>query len=270
MTLDASTTYHASDGAAYENWLGRWTRKLAEPFLDFVQLPDGGDLLDVGCGTGALTFAMAKRWPGRRIVGVDLAPPFIAYARSCGSAEYPLFEVGDACALAYGEGQFGGAATQFTLMFIPRPELALLEMRRVTRRGGRIGATLWDLRGGLLFERILWDSAVGIDPRARAVRDWRFNAPSVLPDGMPRLFQDAGLEDIERASLTIRTDFTNFDDYWQPLLGGQGPVGQYFQSLAPDLRARIKDAVRDAYCSGAADGERSFTATAWAVRGRVP
>src|SRR6185312_3236583 len=93
MAVQSTTTYHASDGAAYEAWLGRWTRKLAEPFLDFAQFPDRGDLLDVGCGTGALTFVMAQRWPGRRVVGVDLAAPFIDYARSRNSADEPLFEV---------------------------------------------------------------------------------------------------------------------------------------------------------------------------------
>jgi len=270
MAVQPTTTYHASDGAAYEAWLGRWTRKLAEPFLGFAQFADSGDLLDVGCGTGALTFAMAQRWPARRVVGVDLAAPFIDYARSCSGGDGPQFEVGDACALPYEDGQFAGAAAQFVLMFIPRPELALREMRRVTRRGGTLGAALWDLRGGLVFERILWDTAVGIDPGARAVRDWRFNAPTVLPDGLPHLFREAGLEDVERASLTVRTDFADFEDYWQPLQGGQGPVGQYFRQLAPELKARIRDAVCDAYCSGAADGERSFTATAWAVRARVP
>jgi SAM-dependent methyltransferase len=270
MAAEPTTTYFASDGAAYDAWLGRWTRKLAEPFLDFAQFPDAGDLLDVGCGTGALTFVMAQRWPGRRVVGVDLAAPFIDYARSRRSGDLPQFEVGDACALPFADRQFAGVAAQFVLMFIPRPELALKEMCRVTRHGGTVGAALWDLRGGLVFERILWDTAACIDPAARAVRDWRFNAPTVLPDGMPRLFRDAGLDDVERASLTIRTDFADFDDYWQPLQGGQGPVGQYFRGLASELKARIKDAVRDAYCSGAADGERSFTATAWAVRARVP
>jgi SAM-dependent methyltransferase len=270
MAVQPTTTYHASDGAAYEAWLGRWTRKLAEPFLDFAQFPDSGDLLDVGCGTGALTFVMAQRWPGRRVVGVDLAAPFIDYARSRSSANEPQFEVGDACALPYTGGRFAGVAAQFVLMFIPRPELALNEMVRVARPGGTLVAALWDLRGGLVFERILWDTAVAIDPGARAVRDWRFNAPTVLPDGLPRLFRHAGLEDIERASLTVRTDFADFEDYWQPLQGGQGPVGQYFRKLTPELKTRIKDAVHDAYCSGAADGERSFTATAWAVRARVP
>src|SRR5262245_64384300 len=88
-----SSTYHARDGAAYEMALRRWAIHLAEIFLDFVEFPDAGDLLDVGCGTGALTFAMAARWPGRRVVGIDLAPPFISFARSKRSEEPPVFEI---------------------------------------------------------------------------------------------------------------------------------------------------------------------------------
>lgn len=266
----ASSTYHASDGAAYEMWLGRWARRLADLFLDFARFPDSGDLLDVGCGTGALTFAMAARWPGRRVVGVDLAAPFIAHARTRSSGAQPIFEIGDACALPYKDGQFVGAATQLVLIFIPRPEVALREIRRVVRPGGTVAAALWDFRGGLVFQRMLWDTAAAIDPEARATRDRLFTAPLVLPDGLPTLFREAGLTDIQRQSLTIRMDFENFEDYWQPFLGGQGPVGAYFTKLAPGLKTRIRDAVRDAYCSGAADGPRSLTATAWAVRGTVP
>jgi hypothetical protein len=75
---------------------------------------------------------------------------------------------------------------------------------------------------------------------------------------------------VEERSLTIRMDYANFEDYWQPFLGGQGPVGTYFTNLAPALKARIKEAVRDAYCSGSPDGPRSLTASAWAVQGTAP
>ena len=83
------------------------------------------------------------------------------------------------------------------------------------------------------------------------------------------LFTAVGLAQVERASITIRMDYANFADYWQPLCGGQGPVGTYLAALAPDLRARIEQAVAVADRSGAPDGPRSLTATAWAVRGQV-
>ena len=64
-------------------------------------------------------------------------------------------------------------------------------------------------------------------------------------------------------------EYASFEDYWKPLFGGQGPVGTYLVGLAPDTRSRIEAAVRAAYLSGAPDGPRSMTATAWAARGDV-
>ena len=69
------------------------------------------------------------------------------------------------------------------------------------------------------------------------------------------------------ASLTIRMDYESFDDYWDPLLSGQGPVGVYVGGLDNTLRNDLKNRVRAAYLSGRVDGPRSLTATAWAVRG---
>jgi len=246
MSLQSSN-FHASDGAAYEVWLGRWSSRLATVFLDFVQFPEFGDLLDVGCGTGALTFAMADRWPTRSVIGVDLAAPFIAYAQSRRTGDRPTFEIGDACALKYGDGRFAGVAAHLVFLFIPKPEVALREMRRVTRSGGTVAAVVWDSRGGLVFQRMLWDTAVAIDANARVARDSLFANPVAIPGGLAGLFQATGLEDVETQSLTIRMDYANFEDYWQPFLGGQGPVGAYFANLAPSLNARIKEAVRDAF-----------------------
>jgi ubiquinone/menaquinone biosynthesis C-methylase UbiE len=140
--MPQSSNFHASDGAAYELWLGRWSRRLANVFLDFVEFSASGELLDVGCGTGALTFAMADRWPGRRVIGVDVAAPFISYAWSRRSGDQPTFETGDACALNYQDGRFAGVAAHLVFLFIPKPEVALREMRRVTRSGGTVAAVV--------------------------------------------------------------------------------------------------------------------------------
>ena len=120
-----------------------------------------------------------------------------------------------------------------------------------------------------MYQRIFWDTAAGLDGGAALSRDRLFSAPLALPSGLPDLFEHAGLHDVEQISITIRMDYANFQDYWLPLLGGQGPVGTYVVGLAPDLRDRVEAAVRLAYCAGAPDGPRSMTATAWAVRGTV-
>jgi SAM-dependent methyltransferase len=262
--------YHASDGAAYEVWLGRWASRLAKVFLDFVDFPETGELLDVGCGTGALTLAMAERWPERAVIGVDLAASFLAYAQSRRAGGRPVFERGDACALRYEDGRFAAAAAHLVFLFIPKPEIALREMRRVTRPGGTVAAVVWDSRGGLVYQRMLWDTAVALDPNARAVRDSLFANPVAVPGGLAGFFRRAGLVAVEEQSLTIRMDYGDFEDYWQSFLAGQGPVGVYFTHLDSGLKARIREAVRDAYCSGAPDGPRSLAASAWAVHGKVP
>jgi SAM-dependent methyltransferase len=264
------SSYVASDGAAYEVFLGRWSRRLAEPLLDFAQFAQEGRLLDAGCGTGSLALAMAGRWSGRPVLGIDIAAPYIAFARSRAAIPGLAFAVGDLCRLPCESGHFAGAAAQLSLNFAADPELAAGELRRVTRPGGIVAAAVWDFRGGLVYQRLLWDSAAAIDPQAARIRDRLFSAPLALPDGLERLFARAGLARVERASLTVRMDYADFDDYWRPLLGGQGPVGSYVAALDPERRRAVEAIVRAAYLSGAPDGPRSLLAAAWAVRGIVP
>jgi len=268
-TMSATSTYHASDGPAYERFLGRWTKLLAEPLLDFAAFDAEGALLDVGTGTGSVARAIAARWSSRQIIGIDVAESYISYAREKAADTPPTFEIGDAAALHFDDGVFAGATAQLVLNFVPNAKLAINEIKRVTRRGGVVAAAVWDFRGGLVYQRLFWDTAAGLDADAAAARDRLFSGLLALPDGLPRLFTDAGLAAVQRSSLTIRMDYASFDDYWQPLLGGQGPVGSYVVALDADKRRQIESAVRRAYCSGSPDGERSMTATAWAVRGIV-
>ena len=140
--LASTTTYHASDGAAYERFLGRWTTLLAAPLLDFAEFPPDGPLLDVGTGTGSLAVAMTARWPSRRIIGIDVAEPYIRYARSRSTAPFLSFEVGEAAHLPFGPGVFSGAAAQLVLNFLPNAEAAVREMRREGQRTAMASARL--------------------------------------------------------------------------------------------------------------------------------
>lgn len=269
MTAPQSS-YQASDGAAYEVFLGRWTRRLAETLLDFAAFPDTGDLLDAGCGTGGLASAMAVRWPGRRVVGIDIAPAYIDFAKRSAGDQRPAYDLGDVCHLPYADASFAGAASQLILNFVGDPDRAVREMRRVNRPGGVIVAAIWDFRGGLVYQHLFWNVATLLDPEAGVIRDRLFSTPLALPDGLMRLFASNGLMRPERASLTIRMDYADFDDYWRPLLGGQGPVGTYAAGLPTERRTQIESAVKRAYLAGGPDGPRSMTATAWAVRAVVP
>jgi SAM-dependent methyltransferase len=265
----AAAGYRATDGAAYERFLGRWTARLAIPFIGFARLPGDGPALDVGCGTGNLALALAAA-RGGAIAAIDRAEPYIDFARQRDGAGGIDFRLADAAALPFDTGYFTGALAQLVLNFVADPAAAVAEMRRVTRPGGVLAAAVWDFRGGLVYQRLFWDTAAGIDPGAGAARDRLFAHPLGHLDGLRRLWQGAGLLSIDTASLTIRMEFGDFEDYWQPLLLGQGPVGSYVDGLDPALRELIRERVRQAFLSGAADGPRSLTATAWALCGIVP
>jgi SAM-dependent methyltransferase len=170
-------------------------------------------------------------------------------------------------ALPFYDGTFAATLAQLVLTFVPDPRQVLAEMVRVTRLGGVVATAVWDFCGGLVYQRLFWDTAALLDMSAAHARDRLFSHPLSQPDGLAELWKSAGLTDVEIGSLTIRMDYQSFDDYWEPLRGGQGPVGAFVQTLDAVQLARLRAAVQSAYLSGRPDGARSLTATAWAVRG---
>jgi SAM-dependent methyltransferase len=264
------SAYLADDGAAYERFLGRWTGRLAEALIDFAGLPAAGPVLDVGCGTGSVALELRRRYPDRSVSAVDASAAYVAFARGRAGADRIQLEQADAANLPFEAGLFSGAIAQLALNFMPDPRRVAQEMRRVTCSGGVLAAAVWDFRGGLVFQRLFWDTAAAIDSEAAATRDRLFSHPLAQPKGLARLWREIGLREIDDRSLTIRMEYASFDDYWEPLLGGQGPFGSYVAGLPDERRAVVRAAVRDAYRSGGPDGPRSLAATAWAVRGRVP
>ncbi|HVV94404.1 MAG TPA: class I SAM-dependent methyltransferase [Hyphomicrobiales bacterium] len=268
---EAAGAYRASDGASYDRFLGRWTRRLAEAFADFAGLPEAGAVLDVGCGTGSLAATIAQRRPACRVVGIDRAAPYVAFASGARALPNLRFQEADAAtALPFADGTFDAVLAQLVMNFLPDPAAALREMARAARPGAVVAACVWDFAGGLVYQRLLWDTLAGTDPAAGAVRDRLFSHPLAQPDGLRGLWTTGGLATVATASLTIRMDYESFDDYWQPLRGGQGPVGSYVAALAGVRQACARELVRAAYLSGRPDGPRSLTATAWAVRGLAP
>ncbi len=260
-------SYQANDGAAYDRFIGRWTRRLAVEVADHCPPALPGPLLDVGCGTGSMALALADSFGDREVVGIDSSAAYLDVARTLlPSAE---FHVQDANSLNLPDDTFAASYAVLLLNFQADPSLALREMMRVTRPDGLVVASSWDFRGGLVYQRLLWDSAAAIEPHAAATRARLFSHPLAKPDGMTDLFRDCGLRDVTRTGVTIRMDFADFDDYWQPLLGGQGPVGSYVAGLDPETRDRVEEAVRLAFLSGDEDGPRSLAASAWIVSGSV-
>src|SRR5947199_9662672 len=86
---------------AYEGYMARWSRRLAEMFLELTGFTDGDRVLDVGCGTGALAMTAAARTSRSELVGVDPTEAYVACARGHASAPRLRFDGGGARAVAY-------------------------------------------------------------------------------------------------------------------------------------------------------------------------
>ncbi len=263
------STYVATDAAAYERSMGRWSRMLAEPFLGACAIARGAAVLDAGCGTGALAEALAARDPTARITGVDVSAPFVAAAR----ARVPgaRFTTGDITALEDADGVFDAALSLLVLQFVPDRARAMRELRRVTHPGGIVAAAMWDFRGGFSFLRAFMDTAAALLPEEGEALRARYLAGSVgSPGVLSALFAEAGLERITEHDIAIRQEFLSFADWWEPWELGQGIAGAFVVALDPARRETVRDAARRAYLVGGPDGTRSFTAIARMATARVP
>lgn len=265
-----SSTFRATDGDGYELVMGRWSRRLVVPFLDFVGTADGETVLDVGCGTGCLTFALNDRSEPRQLRGVDFSPAYVEHAARQNQDPRIAFEVGDACALAYPDHSFDRVLSLLMLHFVPRADQAVAEMRRVARPGAVVGAAVWDARGGFVSNRMFFDTAAALDPNANERRARNYTRPMTRPGELKKAWLAAGLAEVVETTLSIRMEYASFDDYWAPLVGKEGPQAEYVASLSDAERARLRDALKLAYVDGEPDGPRSYAALAWAVKGRAP
>ena len=268
--VSTTSSTFAGDADAYELLMGRWSRRLALPFIDFAGTDDGETVLDVGCGTGSLALALLEKANLAAVTGIDLSQAYIERANGLTDDPRVTFETGDACALPYADGAFDRTLSLLVLNFVPDAAGAVAEMVRVTRPGGVIAAAVWDLRGGFPLFRMFWDTASVVDPEALSLRARYFSGPLTRPGELAEMWSSLGLEAVEQSFVTIRMDFDSFQDYWRPLLGKTGPVGTYLEGLTDERRAELEQRTRAAYESGDPDGPRSFAATAWVCRGTAP
>src|SRR6266567_6733016 len=155
------------DAEAYERFMGRWSRLVSHRLVDFTGLPERGRMLDVGSGTGSLAFSIAERHGRARFLGIDPSKEYVTYASSRNPfPDRASFEVGDAQQLHFPDASFDAALSLLVFNFIPDPNKALLELRRVTKPGGKLSAAVWDYGGGMRMLRTFWDAAVHLDPGA--------------------------------------------------------------------------------------------------------
>jgi len=276
MTLEepqavASAARHDAwqGGDNYENYMGRWSRKVAPRFLDWLGAPSGCDWLEVGCGTGALSGAVLAQCEPRSLLSIDSSEAFVAVARARVPDARAAFQVGDALALSVDDGSRDVIVSALVLNFVPDRAKALAEARRVARRGGVIGFYVWDYPGGgVEFMRAFWTAAVALDPAASDLsEDRRF--PFCTQDNLACLASAAGLRGVDVISIEVPTIFQDFDDFWRPFTLGTGPAPGYCLALAPEARQRLKETLRKNLTANA-DGPITLSARAWALKAAAP
>jgi trans-aconitate methyltransferase len=255
-------------GAAetYDRYMGRWSRRVAPLFVDWLGAPEGKAWADIGCGTGELAVQIAVRAAPARLVGLDTSAAFLT--RAAESVPGAEFREADATSLGLPDAGLDYAVSGLGLNFLPDKAKALAEMARVVRPGGTVGLYVWDYAGRMQVMRHFFDTAREFDAGSAAFDDG-INAPICRPKPLADAFAAAGLVDVATTAIDIPAAFADFDDYWQPFLGGTGSAPKYCMSLDEPLRNRIRDALRQRLPTGP-DGEILLAARAWAVRGRVP
>ena len=268
--MTAASTFVAADGDGYELLMGRWSKRLAVPFLDFVDVPKVGRVLDVGCGTGHLASAVAARSAASEIIGVDLSPVYVDHATVRHRDRRLSFRVGDASALDFADRSFDCVLSLLMLHFVPNAAQAIAQMKRVAKPGSPVAAAVWDARGGFVANRMFFDTAAVLDPRANERRGTNYTRPMTRPGELAKAWRAAGFVDVEETTLCIRMEFASFADYWAPYAGSDGPGAAYVATLNDAQRMALREALRAAYLDGEGDGPRSYAALAWAVKGTTP
>lgn len=265
MTQSAMESWETGD--AYEQYMGRWSKMAAVDFLRWLAPPRRATWADIGCGMGALTICIVDAFDPVAVVGIDRSDAFVAAARRTVRHPQATFQTGDATALPLEIDAFDLAVSGLVLNFVPQPIEMVNEMARVTKVGGTVATYLWDYAAGMQLIRTFWDAVIAVNPQdAKLDEATRF--PICQPDLMSALFRDVGLSQVETRAIEIPTVFRNFEDYWSPFLGGQGPAPTYLSSLDTVTQQRIRAAVQERLPTSP-DGSIRLTARAWAVRGIV-
>lgn len=265
-----ASTFNARNADAYQQMMGRWSRRLAPLLIELSGIEPGERVIDVGCGTGSLTGALLDAADLAEVAAIDYSETYLEAARQAIRDPRVAFRQADACALPFADAAFDRALSLLVLQFVPEPEQAVAEMRRVVRPGGAVAAAVWDHYGGFVVQRMFWDVAAMLDPAAAALRGEAYFRPITQPGELGRLWTRLGLADVREATLTIRMDYAGFDDFWAPFAAGEGSMGKYAGGLDAERRGALEGALRAAYEAGRPDGPRSFAALAFACRGTVP
>ena len=251
------------NGAAYEDYMGKWSQLAGERFIDWLAPATGARWLDVGCGNGAFTEILAARCAPAALHGIDPSAEQLTFARQRPALATAQLQTGDAMALPYAAGTFDIAVMPLVIFFVPEPAKGVAEMARVLAPGGIAAAYAWDMHGGgfpynaLRLAITELGYVVPAPPSPEASR----------LEALQALWQEAGLREVQTCAIEVQRSYASFDDYWRIVRGGPS-VGATLATMAPADIERLQTQLR-ASLPIAADGSISYSARAHAVKGRT-
>lgn len=250
-------------GAAYDRFMGRYSRSLGPVFADFADVRPGHQVLDVGCGPGALTSTLVERVGADAVRAVDPSPTFVA---AC-AERHPGVDVrqGQGEDLPFADGSVDRVLSQLVLHFVSDGAAVAGEFARVLAPDGVAAACVWDFARGMEMLRLFWDAALTVRPDAPdEARTLQFGGPGEIVE----LFEEVGLSDVEEAELLVSSVYTGVDELWDGLLEGVGPAGAFLVSLDAGQQAAVRDELVARL--GHPRGAFELRAVARAARGRWP
>jgi SAM-dependent methyltransferase len=246
--------------------MGRWSRLVAKQFVQWLNVSANSQWLDIGCGTGIIIGTILDTVSPRTVIGIDSSKEYIRIARKEIQDSRVSFYLGDAHALPVKSAIYDAAVSGLVLNFVPKPIQMLSEMIRAVRIGGTVGAYVWDYAGQMQLIRYFWNAVQALEGPAIFDLDEGQRFSLCRPETLRQLFQTAQLERIQVHTIDVHTTFGDFDDYWYPFLGGQGPAPSYTKSLSEERRSALRDNLRHTLPISN-DGAIHLVARAWAVRG---
>ncbi len=223
---------------AYESL---WQTQLAgvqAALLECAALVPGERVLDIACGTGLVTLKAAKAvGPTGQVMGVDLSEKMINLAQrqaQAGDSVNVTFERMDAEHLALPDSSIDVVLCSLGLMYLPEPERALCEMRRILRPGGRVVISVWGERS-----HCGWASLFGIvdDEVVSDVCPLFFRLGQ--PDALARACTDATLQVMVQRRISAELEYASGDDAWNAALAG-GPVALAWSRFDDQVRLRVR------------------------------
>jgi SAM-dependent methyltransferase len=244
---------------AYDRFMGRYSQTLAPRFARFARIRPPQQVVDVGCGPGALTLELVRMLGAESVCAVDPSQTFLAALRA--HSDGIDARHGTAEKLPLPDRAFDAALAQLVVHFMDDPVAGLREMARVTKPQGIVAACVWDHAGGRGPLSLFWEAAHDLDDDLQD----ESGLAGARAGHLAELFDAAGLHEIEDELITVEVEHASFDEWWAPFLLGVGPAGRYVEQLGPERQLQLREGCRQR----TGDAGPKVSAGAWAVRARA-